>query len=46
MKVYRLAIPMADIVQHLEKQTRVNASKTMENIEKLKKINFSKNKLY
>ena len=43
MKVYRLAIPMTEIVSHLENQTRMKASRTMKNIEKLKKINFSKN---
>jgi predicted transcriptional regulator len=43
MKVYRLAIPMSEIVSHLENQTRMKANRTMKNIEKLKKINFSKN---
>lgn len=42
MKVYRLSIPMSEIVVHLENQTRLNAKRTMRNIEKLKSINFSK----
>ncbi|MCD4842907.1 MAG: ArsR family transcriptional regulator [Methanosarcinales archaeon] len=42
MKVYKLAIPMSEIVIHLENQTRMNAKRTMRNIEKLKSINFSK----
>ena len=42
MKVYKLAIPMSEIVVHLENQTRMNAKRTMRNIEKLKSINFSK----
>ncbi|KAF5427072.1 MAG: hypothetical protein C00003105_00679 [ANME-2 cluster archaeon HR1] len=42
MKVYKLSIPMSEIVIHLEDQTRLNAKRTMKNIEKLKSINFSK----
>jgi len=42
MKVYKLSIPMSEIVIHLEDQTRLNAKRTMRNIEKLKSINFSK----
>ncbi|MEA3293354.1 MAG: ArsR family transcriptional regulator [Euryarchaeota archaeon] len=42
MKVYKLSIPMSEIVIHLEDQTRLNAKRTMKNIEKLKSINFTK----
>ncbi|MCL7413745.1 MAG: transcriptional regulator protein [ANME-2 cluster archaeon] len=42
MKVYRLAIPMNEIVIHLEEKTRQEAEKTLHNIEKLKGLNFKK----
>lgn len=42
MKVYRLALPLHEIVNHLERQTREEAQRTMENIEKLKNLHFGK----
>ena len=40
MKVYRLAVPMGTIVEHLERQTKEDTQRIMENIEKLKKLKF------
>jgi predicted transcriptional regulator len=42
MKVYKLAVPMNEIVLHLEEKTKKEAEKTMYNIKKLKGINFQK----
>lgn len=42
MKVYKLAVPMNEIVLHLEEKTKKEAEKTLFNIEKLKGINFQK----
>lgn len=42
MKVYKLAVPMNEIVFHLEEKTKKEAEKTLYNIEKLKSINFKK----
>ncbi|MCL7415815.1 MAG: transcriptional regulator protein [ANME-2 cluster archaeon] len=44
MKVYKLAVPMNEIVLHLEQKTRSEADRTLENIEKLKHLNFRKSK--
>jgi len=38
MKVYKLAVSMSKIVEHLEKQTKKDTQRTMKNIEKLKKL--------
>ena len=40
MKVYKLAIPMGEIVEHLEKQTKEDTRRIMKNIEKLKMLKF------
>ena len=40
MKVYKLAVPMGEIVNYLEKQTKEDTQRTMNNIEKLKKLRF------
>jgi len=40
MKVYKLAVPMGTIVEHLEKQTKEDTQRIMKNIEKLKKLKF------
>jgi len=40
MKVYKLAVPMGEIVNYLEKQTKEDTQRTMKNIEKLKKLRF------
>jgi predicted transcriptional regulator len=42
MKIYKLAVPMPEIVVHLEKQTMEEAKRTMENIEKLKNLQLNK----
>lgn len=42
MKIYKLAVPMPEIVVHLEKQTREEAQRIMENIEKLKNLQLNK----
>ncbi|MCG7848890.1 MAG: transcriptional regulator protein [ANME-2 cluster archaeon] len=42
MKVYKLAVPMNEIVLHLEEKTRQEAEKSLYNIEKLKGISFKK----
>jgi len=42
MKIYKLAVPLPEIVVHLEKQTLLDAQRTMENIEKLKKLQLNK----
>ena len=42
MKIYKLAVPMPEIVVHLEKQTMQEAQRSMENIEKLKKLQLNK----
>ena len=42
MKVYKLAVPMNEIVLHLEEKTKKEAEKTLYNIKKLKGINFQK----
>ena len=42
MKIYKLAIPMPEIVVYLEKQTMQETQKTMENIEKLKNLQLNK----
>jgi predicted transcriptional regulator len=42
MKIYKLAVPMPEIVIHLEKQTREEAQRIMENIEKLKNLQLNK----
>lgn len=42
MKVYKLAVPMNEIVLHLEEKTKKEADKTLYNIEKLKGISFQK----
>lgn len=38
MKVYKLAVSMSKIVEHLEKQTIKDTQRIMKNIEKLKKL--------
>ena len=40
MKVYKLAVSMGTIVEHLEKQTKEDTQRIMENIDKLKKLKF------
>ena len=40
MKVYKLAVSMGTIVEHLEKQTKEDTQRIMENIEKLKMLKF------
>ena len=40
MKVYTLAVPMGEIVEHLEKQTKEDTQRIMKNIEKLKNWKF------
>ena len=40
MKVYKLAVPMGEIVEHLEKQTKKDTQRIMKNIEKLKNLKF------
>ncbi len=40
MKVYKLAVPMGEIVEHLEKQTKEDTKRIMKNIEKLKNLKF------
>jgi len=40
MKVYKLAVSMGTIVEYLEKQTKEDTQRIMENIEKLKKLKF------
>ena len=40
MKVYKLAVPMGEIVEHLENKTREDTQRTMKNIEKLKNLKF------
>ena len=40
MKVYKLAVPMGEIVEHLEKQTKEDTQRMMKNIEKLKMLKF------
>jgi predicted transcriptional regulator len=42
MKIYKLAVPMPEIVVHLEKQTIQETQKAMENIEKLKNLQLNK----
>lgn len=42
MKVYKLAVPMSEIVSHLEEQTRIQTQRTLENIDKLKNLNLKK----
>ena len=42
MKIYRLAVPMDEIVLFLEEKTQKQAQKTLENIEKLKNLNLKK----
>ncbi|TFH41677.1 MAG: ArsR family transcriptional regulator [ANME-2 cluster archaeon] len=42
MKIYKLAVPMPEIVVHLEKQTMQETQRTMENIEKLKNLQLNK----
>ncbi|MDF1558471.1 MAG: transcriptional regulator protein [ANME-2 cluster archaeon] len=44
MKVYKLAVPMNEIVLHIEQKTRREADRTLDNIEKLKHLNFRKSK--
>ena len=40
MKVYKLAVPMGEIVKHLERQTKEDTLRIMKNIEKLKMLKF------
>ncbi len=40
MKVYKLAVSMGTIVEYLEKQTKEDTQRIMENIDKLKKLKF------
>jgi predicted transcriptional regulator len=42
MKIYKLAVPMSEIVVHLEKQTMQESQRLVENIEKLKKLQLNK----
>ncbi|HUX58832.1 MAG TPA: hypothetical protein VMV77_17810 [Bacteroidales bacterium] len=42
MKIYKLAVPMPEIVVYLEKQTMQETQRTMENIEKLKNLQLNK----
>lgn len=42
MKIYKLAVPIPEIVIHLEKQTMHETQKAMENIEKLKNLQLNK----
>ncbi len=42
MKVYKLAVPMGEIVKHLERQTKEDTLRIMKNIEKLKMLKFQK----
>ena len=42
MKIYKLAVPLPEIVVHLEKQTMQETQKAMENIEKLKNLQLNK----
>ncbi|MCK4928879.1 MAG: ArsR family transcriptional regulator [Methanosarcinales archaeon] len=42
MKIYKLAVPMNEIVTHLEERTRQEAEITLDNIEKLKGLKFNK----
>jgi predicted transcriptional regulator len=42
MKIYKLAVPIPEIVIHLEKQTMQETQKAMENIEKLKNLQLNK----
>jgi predicted transcriptional regulator len=42
MKVYKLAVPMTEIVEYLEKQTKEDTYRILENIGKLKMLKFYK----
>jgi|LGVE01.1.fsa_nt_gb predicted transcriptional regulator len=42
MKVYKLAVPMSEIVEYLEKQTKEDTYRILENIGKLKMLKFYK----
>ncbi len=42
MKVYKLAVPMSEIVEYLEKQTEEDTRRIFENIGKLKMLKFQK----
>jgi len=42
MKVYKLAVPMSEIVEYLEKQTKEDTHRILENIGKLKMLKFYK----